>query len=90
MTDKFCKDCKHFRPDALAAAGVGKGTGRCFRPVGLRRKDLVFGAREAYLDNVAWLERAEIRAAFKWLFRDQCGPNGKYFDPKKACGEKSA
>jgi len=81
MTDKFCKDCRHLAEKFARD--------NCTRPVALRRKDLVHGAREAHLDKAAWLERAEMRPMFKWLFRDQCGPEGKYFEPKIG-GGKSA
>lgn len=81
MTEKFCKDCKHFRRDIMDSA-------ICARPIALRRKDLVFGAREAYLGRAPWLERAD-RAVFKWLFRDQCGQEGKYFEPKIGGGNSA-
>lgn len=80
MTDKFCKDCKHFERTNI-------GSDKCFRPVALRRMDLVHGAQKAYLYKTAWLERAEMRAVFKWLFRDRCGPEGKYFEPKIGGGD---
>ena len=83
MTDDFCKDCRHFREDAFSGADVGKRSGKCFRPVSPRRKDLVFGAKEDYLGKSAWLERLEVRPMFKWLFPDNCGPEGKYFEPRK-------
>jgi hypothetical protein len=76
MTDKFCKDCKYYERTIL-------DRDRCSRPVALRRKDLVHGAREARLDKAAWLERLEFRPMFKWLFPDNCGPDAKYFEPRK-------
>jgi hypothetical protein len=76
MTDKFCKDCKYYERTIL-------DRDRCYRPVALRRKDLVRGAQEASLDKSALLERLEFRPMFKWLFPDNCGPDAKYFEPRK-------
>jgi hypothetical protein len=83
MTDKFCKDCRHFRESAFSGTDAGRRSGKCFRPIPRRRKDLVFGDRKSYLDKSAWLERLETRPMFKWLFPDNCGPDAKYFEPRQ-------
>lgn len=83
MTDKFCKDCKHFWESTFSGTNAGRRFGKCFRPIPRRREDLVFGDREAYLDKSALLERLEPRPMFKWLFPDNCGSEAKYFEPRK-------
>ena len=83
MTNRLCKDCKHFREHAFSGTDAGRRFGKCFRPIPRRRKDLVFGDLQSYLDKSALLERLEPRPMFKWLFRDQCGSEAKYFEPRK-------
>ena len=70
-TVKFCKDCKHGKPDWL----FGWGFGKC-RVNAISKLDLVSGkktstVRETYCEN----ERAY-----------GCGPEAKLFEPKKKRG----
>ena len=96
MTDKFCKDCRHFT------------AGFCLRPIGTKF-DVVYGHRPIELEISAkkersplyernWLERMfglENSAVDKYLHPekysdDRCGPEAKYFEPKETKAEKAA
>lgn len=68
MTDKFCKDCRHYNRTEVA----------CERTFGVEKSgDLVVGYRTAWRGLNPFAERSGFTTLFG-LFG--CGPSGKYWE----------
>lgn len=81
MTDKFCKDCIHFRGDRSLASWFGLDRegyynfSKCMRPIKTSHIDRVSGNNMTVAvknNNYCDVERDYL-----------CGPEGKFFEPKK-------
>lgn len=69
MTDKICKDCKHYKLDGRLTVGAQH---RCNRP----RVNMVTGETKP-LDIICEAERPEIGAA-----PGMCGIEGRFWEPR--------
>lgn len=77
MSDvKLCKDCAHF---------FARLDESCRRPIGTTFSP-VYGEQIVNLDRAAHAERLtdEARMFFHARGIPRCGPNGRYFEPKRS------
>lgn len=81
MTDKFCKDCIHFRGDRSLGSWFGLDKknyynfSMCMRPIKNSRVDPVSGKNVIVKNNnYCDLERGST---------SKCGSEGKFFESKK-------
>jgi hypothetical protein len=73
--ERFCKDCKHYRPHINF--GMYVIPERCVRPLS-DRTNPVTGEPADRLDKTARSERKNARTIFG---RQRCGPDAIFFEP---------
>lgn len=79
---RFCKNCKYFRKATWAAPllpGSPELDDLCMRPI--PQEDFVFGRPVKPLFRQAKGQRLSGKGRLGFDERDQCGPEGKHFEP---------